>query len=176
MKGCELKELLKSEGVVFGQLAEQLGMSQQSLSAVFTRDDVKSGTLEKIAGAIGKPVGYLYGEKAENGAIDNGELFEFVKMKDEQLLLAMRQTSKAQEQMDKVLTALQRKTVKVAGQEYDIVVRPESDMFRDIVTERNERVQTLMKIHGLRSRKRMTTSSRPASDSDMSVPANHDGD
>ena len=47
MKGADLKDLLRREGVILSQLAEDLGMSQQNLSAAFTRDDVKSGFLEK---------------------------------------------------------------------------------------------------------------------------------
>ena len=62
MKGSELKEILRKEGVVFNQLAESLEMSQQNLSAAFTRDDVKSGLLEKIAKTLNKPIGYFYGE------------------------------------------------------------------------------------------------------------------
>lgn len=59
MKGSDLKEILRKEGVVFNQLAEALEMSQQNLSAAFTRDDVKSGLLEKIAKVLDKPIGYF---------------------------------------------------------------------------------------------------------------------
>jgi len=122
MKGQELKEILRKEGIILLQLAEDLGMSQQNLSAAFTRDDVKSGLIEKIAKSIGKPVGFFYGEglsqsvtgnnntqvagNANNVNTGDGAVLELLKMKDEQLLIAMRQTSKAQEQMDRVLDKL----------------------------------------------------------------------
>lgn len=121
MKGSDLKDLLRKEGIVLSQLAEDLGMSQQNLSAAFTRDDVKSGLLEKMARILNKPIGFFYGETfgpvqsiGDNNTqvtqvagnysegSDKGVL-EWLKLKDEQLTLAMKQTSKAQEQMDRVL-------------------------------------------------------------------------
>lgn len=122
MKGSDLKDLLRKEGVVLSQLADELGMSQQNLSAAFTREDVKSGLLEKLARILGKPIGFFYGESFgpvqsvgdhntqvtqvagnySNGSSDPGVL-ELLKMKDEQLLLTIKQVSKAQEQMDRVL-------------------------------------------------------------------------
>ena len=56
MKGVDLKDLLKKEGIILSQLAEDLEMSQQNLSAAFTRDDIKSGLLEKMAKALNKPI------------------------------------------------------------------------------------------------------------------------
>ena len=118
MKGSDLKEILRREGVVFNQLAEALEMSQQNLSAAFTRDDVKSGLLEKVAKYLNKPVGYFYGENqgpvqtavGDNNTqvggdyqISDAGVLELLKMKDEQLLLTIRQVSKAQEQMDRIL-------------------------------------------------------------------------
>lgn len=113
MKGSELKEILRKEGVVLMSLAENIGMSQQNLSAAFTRDDVKSGLLEKIARSLGKPVGFFYGEASENAPAQQPQssedsVLDLLKLKDEQLLTAMKQTSKAQEQMDKVLEVLTR--------------------------------------------------------------------
>lgn len=88
-------------------------MSQQNLSAAFTRDDVKSGLLEKIARSLGKPVGFFYGEASENAPAQQPQssedsVLDLLKLKDEQLLIAMKQTSKAQEQMDKVLEVFSR--------------------------------------------------------------------
>ena len=124
MKGQTLKERLRREGVSLVQLAEALGMSQQNLSAAFTRDDVKSGFLEKIAQAIGCPVGFFYAEVSGSPQIVSGNnntqisgdsntvspdaaLLELLKTKDEQLTLTIKQVSKAQEQMDRVLDQLE---------------------------------------------------------------------
>ncbi len=121
MKGSDLREILRQENVVIAQLADKLSMSQQNLNAVFTRDDVKSGTLEKIAAALGKPVGFFYGETYGNVSAINGNnntsvagndntvgspdnrLLDLLVSKDDQLTMAMKQTTKAQEQMDRVL-------------------------------------------------------------------------
>lgn len=121
MKGADLKDLLRREGVVLSQLAEDLGMSQQNLSAAFTRDDVKSGFIERIAAVLNKPIGFFYGERIGavqtvgdnnsqvtqvagnySGAPDS-DVVALLKIKDEQLLLTIKQVSKAQEQMDRVL-------------------------------------------------------------------------
>lgn len=121
MKGADLKDLLRKEGVILSQLAEDLGMSQQNLSAAFTRDDVKSGLLEKMARVLDKPIGFFYGEAfgpVQSVGNNNNQVtqvagnysnapdsnvLEILKMKDEQLLLTIKQVSKAQEQMDRVL-------------------------------------------------------------------------
>lgn len=120
MKGSDLKDLLRKEGVVLSQLAEDLGMSQQSLSAAFTRDDVKSGFLERISRILNKPIGFFYGDAigpsqsmgsnntqvtqvAGNYTGSDQTVLELLKMKDEQLTLTIKQVSKAQEQMDRVL-------------------------------------------------------------------------
>lgn len=121
MKGADLKDLLRREGVVLSQLAEDLGMSQQNLSAAFTRDDVKSGFIERIAAVLNKPISFFYGERIGSvqtvgdnnsqvtqvagnysGAPDS-DVVALLKIKDEQLLLTIKQVSKAQEQMDRVL-------------------------------------------------------------------------
>ena len=127
MKGSDLKELLRRERISLVQLAEALGMSQQNLSAAFTREDVKSGFLEKIAQALNCPVGFFYAEVSGSPQINGSNntqvlgdsntvapsdaaLLELLKANSEQLTLAMKQTSKAQEQMDRVLDRLEGRT------------------------------------------------------------------
>jgi transcriptional regulator with XRE-family HTH domain len=130
MKGQNLKELLRRENVSLVQLAEALGMSQQNLSAAFTRDDVKSGFLEKVAKAIGCPVGFFYDEVAGSPKIvgnnntqisgdsntvapSDAALLELLKANSDQLTMAMKQTSKAQEQMDRVLDRLEGRSLEM---------------------------------------------------------------
>lgn len=125
MKGSELKEILRKEGVVLMQLAEDLGMSQQNLSAAFTRDDVKSGLIEKIAKTLGKPVGYFYGEAERAASYESfstdfigstDKLIDLLKVKDEQLTLAMQQTSTAQAQTDEALAQMKQLVGAVTSQ------------------------------------------------------------
>ena len=102
-------------------MAELIGRSQQNLATLLKHDDVRTSLVEDIAKAMGKPLSFFYGETygpvsqvsgnnntsvAGNdntvGSPDD-KLLTLLMNKDEQLTLAMKQTSKAQEQMDRVL-------------------------------------------------------------------------
>ena len=124
MKGSVIKEVLKSNNRQMKIVAEKMGTSLSNLSAGLSKDDVRTGLLEEIAEASGLPISLFYGEtfgpeqsvtgnnntqvagNANNVNTGDGAVLELLKMKDEQLLIAMRQTSKAQEQMDRVLDKL----------------------------------------------------------------------
>lgn len=62
MKGIELKKILRDNGISISQLARVLDISQQNLNSALSADDVKSGTIEKVAFASCKPVSFFYGE------------------------------------------------------------------------------------------------------------------
>lgn len=68
MKGIELKRILRDNGFSISQLARILDISQQNLSSALSADDVKSGTIEKVAFASGKPVSFFYGEQQSAGS------------------------------------------------------------------------------------------------------------
>lgn len=121
MTGEKVKELIIKRGYNVAQVAEMIGTSQQNLAANLKHTDVRSGLLEKIAEAISVPLAAFYGERfgsvqtvgdnnsqvtqvAGNysGAPDS-DVLGLLKIKDEQLLLTIKQVSKAQEQMDRVL-------------------------------------------------------------------------
>ena len=122
MTGNTLKKLILSEGLSVAEVARRLGTSQQNLTCALAKDDIKTGLLERVAGAMNRPLSFFYGEAfgpvqsvgdnntqvtqvAGNysGAAPDSNILEILKMKDEQLLLTIRQVSKAQEQMDRVL-------------------------------------------------------------------------
>lgn len=122
MTGESVKSFILKKGYNVAQVADMIGTSQQNLAANLKHSDVRSGLLEKIAAALGIPLLEFYGERVaegpvqtavgdnntqvagnySNGSSDPGVL-ELLKMKDEQLLLTIKQVSKAQEQMDRVL-------------------------------------------------------------------------
>lgn len=124
MTGEKVKSIILSKGYNVAQVADLIGTSQQNLAANLKHTDVRSGLLEKIAGALGIPLFEFYGEHisgpvqsltgnnntqvAGNYSNSSGDqnVLDLLKMKDEQLSMAMRQTSKAQEQMDRVLDKL----------------------------------------------------------------------
>ena len=61
MSGLELKEFLKSKNIKIVELCECLGISMQLANSLFKAQDVKSGTLEKIAQVYGKDIRWFYG-------------------------------------------------------------------------------------------------------------------
>ena len=124
MTGQHLQNLMKQEGYSVNKMAEMIGRSQQNLATVLKHDDVRTGLVEDIAKAMGKPLSFFYGETygpvsqvsgnnntsvAGNdntvGAPDS-RLIDLLVSKDEQLTMAMKQTSVAQEQMGKLIDKL----------------------------------------------------------------------
>ena len=123
MTGQHLQNLMKQEGYSVNKMAELIGKSQQVLASALKHDDIRTGLLEDIAKAMGKPLSFFYGEaygnvqtsgdnstsvqvggNATNVATSaDDRLLTLLVNKDEQLTLAMKQTSKAQDQMDIVL-------------------------------------------------------------------------
>ena len=120
MTGQHLQNLMKQEGYSVNEMAKLIGKSQQVLASALKHDDIRTGLLEDIARAMGKPLAFFYGEEfgvvaqvsgSNNAtAINNStatsnddRLLTLLVNKDEQLTLAMKQTSKAQDQMDRVL-------------------------------------------------------------------------
>ena len=63
MNGKELKEKLQAEGVNLSDLAKKMNYkTDQNLHSVLGAKDVKSGLIEQMALALGKPIGWFYGE------------------------------------------------------------------------------------------------------------------
>lgn len=60
MTGKNLKELIDTLGISQRKLAEQMGVTPQTISAILTAKDVRSGTLERIAEAIGVKMSFFY--------------------------------------------------------------------------------------------------------------------
>lgn len=120
MTGKELKRIILSEGLTVAEVARRLGTSQQNLTCSLSKDDIKTGLLERVAEAMRKPLSFFYGESFgtvqtvsgnnntqvagnSNTVTSDQTVLELLKMKDEQLTLTIKQVSKAQEQMDRVL-------------------------------------------------------------------------
>lgn len=118
MTGNTLKKLILAEGLSVAEVARRLGTSQQNLTCSLNKDDIKTGLLERVAEAMNRPLSFFYGEAfgpvqtavGDNNTqvggdyqASNPDVLELLKMKDEQLLLTIRQVSKAQEQMDRLL-------------------------------------------------------------------------
>ena len=121
MTGNHLKNLILSEGYSINRMAELIGIAQPNLLALLKHEDVRTGLVEKVAEVMGKPLSFFYGEAYgqvsqiignNNTSVagndntvgsPNNRLLDLLVSKDDQLTMAMKQTTKAQEQMDRVL-------------------------------------------------------------------------
>ena len=121
MKGETVKNIILGMEYSVAQVAEMIGTSQQNLASALKHEDIRSGLLEKIASALNVPLSFFYGETfgpVQSVGNNNSQVtqvagnysnapdsnvLEILRMKDEQLMLTIKQVSKAQEQMDRVL-------------------------------------------------------------------------
>lgn len=121
MTGQHLQNLMKQEGYSVNKMAEMIGRSQQNLATVLKHDDVRTGLVEDIAKAMGKPLSFFYGETYGPVSQVNGnnntsvagndntvvspdnKLIDLLVAKDEQLTISMRQTEKAMDQTTKAM-------------------------------------------------------------------------
>ena len=125
MKGETVKNLILQRGYNVAQVAEMIGTSQQNLASNLKHGDIRTGLLEQISGALNIPLSVFYGEafgmaqqitgnnntqvSGTSNMVGSGtDWLTVLLRKDEQLELAMRQTSKAQEQTSKAQEQMDR--------------------------------------------------------------------
>lgn len=136
MKGTDLKAKLEELGFSKAYIADKLGIPAQNVHIWLRAEDVKTGTIERLAEVLELPISVFYGEaynKVANSGNNNAtatatnnsvatatsnddRLLTLLLNKDEQLLksmeqttLAMKQTSKAQEQMGEIIAELRKR-------------------------------------------------------------------
>jgi hypothetical protein len=127
MTGMDLKKKLEELGFSKVFIANKMGTIPQNVNTWFQAGDVKTGTIEKLSEVLNIPISVFYGEAfskvsnitgnnnttatGNNNTVSGSDdrLLTLLLNKDEQLLLAMKQTSKAQEQTDVVLKMLTEK-------------------------------------------------------------------
>lgn len=118
MNGKTIKDVLAKNGIAQAEIAKRLGITANNLNNMLAKEDVRTGLLEGIAESSNIPISVFYGESytisGGNNATGNhshntvnasadDRLLSLLVTKDEQLTLAMKQTSVAQEQMGFVL-------------------------------------------------------------------------
>ena len=122
-----VQDLIISEGYSINKMAKLIGVAQPNLVSLLKHDDIRTGLLEDIAKAMGKPLSFFYGETYGNVSQNSGSnnatainnstattisnddrILSLLLSKDEQLTLAMKQTSKAQEQTSKAQSQMDR--------------------------------------------------------------------
>ena len=117
MKGLQVKEILRKNGLTLASVADKLGESTQNFSSLLGKEDIKTGLLERIAEATGLPISLFYGDTHIHAQIGdhssavtgnniqvNTTTVEFLAE-----LAAQRQlTQKSQEQIDRLLTLIEK--------------------------------------------------------------------
>ena len=115
MNGKTIKDVIANNGIAQAEIARLLGLTPNNLNNMLAKEDVRTGLLESIAEAANLPISVFYGDSytvlgnnnatGSNNTVNTSDdrLLTLLVNKDEQLTLAMKQTSKAQDQMDIVL-------------------------------------------------------------------------
>ena len=73
MTGKELKLKIDALGITQRSLAEQMGVTPQTVSAILTAKDIRTSSLERIAQVTNKPMSYFYGETNNAQAVVSGD-------------------------------------------------------------------------------------------------------
>ncbi len=80
MNGLRVKEMIAKKGLSITEVAKKLEMSNQNLFNILSRDDVKTGLLERISEVTGISLAELYGiapaetSSALNTGTNNGNI------------------------------------------------------------------------------------------------------
>ena len=104
MEGSILKEKLRSIGTNFNELSAALGYANdQNFHAALAAKDVKSGLIERISIATGKPISWFYNEASTVGDLSqNSNSFNILP----ESIIALFQ--KKDEQIDRLLTIIEK--------------------------------------------------------------------
>lgn len=119
MNGKTIKDVLTKNGIAQAEIAKRIGIAANNLNNMLAKDDVRTGLLESIAEAANIPISVFYGDtytvNGNNNVTGNNtvnlsddRLLSLLVSKDEQLTMAMQQTSKAQQQMDRTQSHMER--------------------------------------------------------------------
>lgn len=92
----KVKELCSEKKIPMIRVAEQLGLTQQSMSKMLRENSTKISTLEKIAEILGVPVGYFF-DDYDKKKKDKGSDDPALKKSEELELLALRERVKVLE-------------------------------------------------------------------------------
>lgn len=72
MEGKILKRKLLELNKTQKELSELLGITAQSVNAILSAKDVRSGTIERIAQVLNVPVSFFFGDGAGHNAVASG--------------------------------------------------------------------------------------------------------
>lgn len=117
MKGIDVKTELRRNGFTLTQVASLIGESQQNLNAALSKEDIRTGLLERICQATGLPIAVFYGDTSKGNGSGNqssivaGNNNHINTQQDEflrELAAQRRLTEKSQEQIDRLLGVIEK--------------------------------------------------------------------
>ena len=116
MDGAHIKKIIKDRGISLRELANRVGMTNQNLSALLAKTDIKTGLLERVAEAIGMTPAEIYGGVPTASASDHSTAFvgngNNVGSTDGLLEKAMEDNSRLIEQNTRLLGIIEQLTNK----------------------------------------------------------------
>ena len=76
MTGLRIKDLLRKNGFSVSEVAQKIGTTNQNLFNLLSKDDIKTGLVERIGEATGISLAELYGihPTAVNTGTNNGNI------------------------------------------------------------------------------------------------------
>lgn len=86
MTGEQLKKRVKATGFAQKQLAEALNVTPQTVTSMFSANDVRSSTLERLCDVLGVKINFFY-EGTEYAVSDKGNGLADVVDKDNMIML-----------------------------------------------------------------------------------------
>ncbi len=72
MEGKVLKRKLMELNKTQKELSGLLGITAQSVNAILSAKDVRSGTIERIAQVLNVPVSFFFGDETKNNVVASG--------------------------------------------------------------------------------------------------------
>lgn len=73
MTGKQLKVMIDDLGITQRKLAEEMGVTPQTISAILTAKDVRTSTIERIADVTKMPISYFFREHDGQSAVASGD-------------------------------------------------------------------------------------------------------
>lgn len=74
MTGKELKQRIDALGITQRKLAEEMGVTPQTISAILTAKDVRTSTVERIAAVTNMPISFFFKEETDgNNVVASGD-------------------------------------------------------------------------------------------------------
>ena len=101
MDGKIFQKKLREMGIKQYQVAQILGVTEQTVSAMMRADSIKTTTLEKIARAIGKDISIFFSEIELQRAQEIENLKKILDEKDQQI-------KRLQVQVDRLLAIIEK--------------------------------------------------------------------